>query len=72
MNTKHYLDLKIPLGLILTLYGLILTIYGLTTPIQMYEKSANINLNILFGSLVLILGILFLSLSLFKFSKKST
>jgi uncharacterized membrane protein len=63
MDKKHFLDLKIPLGIILTAYGLILSIYGLITPKDFYFKSANLNVNLIFGLLMLSLGLIFLLLS---------
>jgi len=66
MNQKHFLDLKIPLGIVLTIYGIILSIYGLLTPPELYLKSANLNVNLIFGLLMLSLGMIFLLLSFVK------
>jgi hypothetical protein len=53
------LDIRLPLGLIFLIIGLIMTIYGAVTygsPI--YAMSEGINLNVIWGSLMTIFGII--------------
>lgn len=45
----HYLDLRLPLGILLTFYGVLLTLYGLITDPEVYNKSLRININLLWG-----------------------
>ncbi|MCK4879707.1 MAG: hypothetical protein KAS82_03570 [Bacteroidales bacterium] len=67
------LDIKIPIGLMFSIFGLILTILGLVTSgdSAMYEQSLGYNINLLSGVIMLLFGgfMLFTS-SLFK-KKKS-
>ena len=56
----HFLDLKLPIGWLLTAYGLLLGIYGLVTKREMYQKSLGLNLNLLWGILMLAIGAGFL------------
>lgn len=52
----HFLDLKIPLGGLLSFYGLILVVYGLFSGKAVYEKSLGINVNLIWGILILAVG----------------
>ena len=68
------LDIKIPIGLMFSIFGLILTILGLITmgDTAMYEQSLGYNINLLSGGVMLVFGgfMLFTS-KLFKKKKKS-
>ena len=67
------LDIKIPIGLMFSIFGLILTILGLITAgdTAMYEQSLGYNINLLSGCVMLVFGCLMLfTSSLFK-KKKS-
>jgi hypothetical protein len=57
---SHFFDLKIPLGLLLSFYGLILLLYGLFGPHHIYEKSLGLNVNLVWGTAILVVGGLFL------------
>jgi len=59
-QARHLLDLKLPLGGLLVFCGAILAVYGLAVDPQMYEKSEGININLLWGIVVLLVGALFL------------
>ncbi len=51
------LDIKIPIGLMFTLFGIILTIYGLTTiGDDMYAISIGKNINLISGIGMIIFG----------------
>ncbi len=51
------LDIKIPIGLMFTIFGIILTILGLTTNGDpMYVKSLNSNINLWSGLFMLVFG----------------
>ncbi len=55
------MDLRLPIGLVFTIYGVILTIYGLSTNgAAMYEKSLGINVNTAWGIVMLIFGLVML------------
>jgi hypothetical protein len=52
------LDIKLPIGLMFSIFGVLLTIYGLATlGDQMYTKSLDININIWSGLLMTIFGL---------------
>ena len=57
-------DLRLPLGLMFTLFGLMLTGYGLTSDKAMYEKSLGININLGWGLVMLVFGVIMLVLAL--------
>ena len=59
------LDIKIPIGLLFTIFGLILVVFGLFTGSDstMYAKSLDINVNIWTGVVMLVFGIFMLFLS---------
>lgn len=56
MGQGHVLDLKLPIGWLLSAYGLLLGIYGLVTKKEMYVKSLGFNLNFAWGILMLAIG----------------
>ncbi|MCD6310791.1 MAG: hypothetical protein J7M18_08740 [Candidatus Eremiobacteraeota bacterium] len=63
---KGFMDIRYFLGMILGIYGIILVIYGLLRPeLATYIKGINFNLNLWWGLVFLVLGIIF-----FVFSKK--
>ena len=64
----HLLDLKIPLGGLLSFCGLLLIIYGLVSDTAMYEKSLGVNLNLWWGLLMTIVGGVFVAA---HFAKKT-
>lgn len=52
------LDIRIPIGLMFTIFGLIITVFGIFTNSNtaMYAKSLSINVNIWMGLLMLVFG----------------
>ncbi len=58
------IDIKIPIGLMFSVFGVILTIYGLATmDSSMYERSLSININLYSGVFMLVFGAVMLLLS---------
>ena len=58
------MDLRLPIGIIFTLYGLILTGYGLVTKAsRIYDKSLGINVNIEWGIVLFTFGAFMLFLA---------
>ena len=52
------MDLRLPIGIIFTLYGFIMIGYGIfTRSSAIYEKSLGINVNIWWGCLLLVFGL---------------
>ncbi len=69
MSEGHVLDLKLPIGWLLSAYGLLLTVYGLLTKKEMYSISLGINLNLAWGILMLVIGGGFLLVAFLKKDK---
>ena len=58
-------DLRMPIGILFTLFGLILTGYGLFTKgSEIYAKSLGYNLNISWGIVLLVFGGIMLLLAI--------
>jgi hypothetical protein len=62
-------DIRIPIGLMFSILGVLITVFGFVTMANadMYQKSLNINMNIIIGILMLVFGGLML---FFSFRKK--
>lgn len=57
-------DLRLPIGILFTLFGLILTGYGVATRgSAMYEKSLGKNINLEWGIVLLVFGLFMLALT---------
>ena len=72
MGRGHVLDLKLPIGWLLSAYGVLLTVYGLLTKKEMYAVSLGINLNLIWGVLMLAIGAGFLLAAFLKRGAKKT
>jgi hypothetical protein len=57
-------DLRLPLGLMFTLFGLMLTVYGFITDSAIYKKSLGINVNLVWGIVMLVFGATMLAFAL--------
>jgi hypothetical protein len=57
-------DLRLPIGLIFSLFGAILAIYGFTNDPTVYAKALNINVNLYWGLVMLAFGVVMLFLAL--------
>ena len=49
-------DLRIPIGLMFTIYGVLLTVYGVFSDKEIYARSLNININLIWGIVLLVFG----------------
>ncbi len=58
------LDLRIPIGLMFSLFGAILTVYGLVSNQAIYERSLGINVNLWWGIVLIAFGLTMLGFSL--------
>ena len=54
------LDIRLPIGGLFTLLGLLLTGYGLMADASIYRRSLGHNVNLWWGIVVLLFGVLFL------------
>jgi membrane-bound ClpP family serine protease len=62
----HFLDLRIPLGGLLVFYGVVLVLYGLLSNPSEYAKSFGLNVNLIWGGVVLLVGALLIVVALVK------
>lgn len=58
------LDLRLPIGLMFTLFGAILTVYGVVSDRAIYARSLGIDVNLWWGLVLLAFGGLMLALAL--------
>ena len=56
------LDIRIPMGLMFTILGVLLTGYGLVSDNAIYQRSLGINVNLWWGLVMLIFGVIMLVL----------
>jgi hypothetical protein len=70
MSEGHVLDLKLPIGWLLSAYGVLLTVYGLLTKKEMYAISLGINLNLIWGLVMIVIGAAFLFTAYLKRGRK--
>jgi hypothetical protein len=57
-------DLRFPIGLLFSFYGLLLVIFGLCSDPKIYDRSLQININLLWGVVLLVFGLGMLTLAL--------
>ena len=58
-------DLRLPIGIMFSLFGAILTIFGAVSDKKIYEEhSLGINVNLIWGLVLLVFGIFMLLLAL--------
>ncbi len=58
------LDVRWPIGGMFTIFGAILTVYGLVSNRAIYEKSLGINVNLWWGLVLLVFGLVMLGFAL--------
>ena len=58
------LDLRLPIGLMFTIFGAILTVYGLVSGDAIYQRSLGIDVNLWWGLVLLVFGVTMLAFSL--------
>ena len=65
MSGATGLDLRLPIGALFTVLGLLLGIYGLVTngDAALYAPSAGVNVNLIWGAVMLLFGAVFLLLA---------
>jgi multisubunit Na+/H+ antiporter MnhG subunit len=60
-------DLRLPIGILFSIYGLLLTLYGLISNKEQYTRSLGININLVWGIVMLIFGLV-----MFFFARRGT
>lgn len=58
------LDLRLPIGLLFSIFGAILVVYGLMTPAETYQQSLGINVNLNWGVVLCGFGAVMLTFAL--------
>jgi len=56
------LDIRLPIGLMFSVIGALLMVYGLYSDPAIYQRSLSININLLWGFVLLVFGSAFLFL----------
>ena len=56
------LDIRLPIGLMFTLFGVLLVVYGLVSDSAIYQRSLGMNVNLGWGAVLLIFGVVMLLL----------
>ena len=56
------LDIRIPIGLMFTIIGALLALYGLVSDPSLYARSLGINVNLYWGAVLTVFGLLMLAL----------
>ncbi len=51
-----YFDLRIAIGALFTVYGVVLTVYGAFGDQAQYSRSLGLNVNVIWGALMLVFG----------------
>jgi multisubunit Na+/H+ antiporter MnhG subunit len=55
------LDIRLPIGIMFGLFGLLLTAFGLFSNPEIYEKSLGSNINLEWGVVLIIFGVIMLA-----------
>jgi hypothetical protein len=58
------LDLRLPIGLMFSIFGVILSGFGLVSDRAIYERSLGINVNLWWGLVLLAFGLVMLTFAL--------
>jgi hypothetical protein len=56
------LDLRLPIGLMFTIFGILLVGFGLTSDPAIYQRSLGVNVNLWWGVVLLAFGLVMLGL----------
>jgi len=56
------LDIRLPIGMMFTIFGLLLCAFGFWSDPSIYQRSLGININLAWGAVVLAAGLLLLFL----------
>ena len=57
------LDVRLPVGLMFAIMGALLVVYGIFGDHAIYARSLDINVNVIWGSVLLVTGAIFLVLA---------
>ncbi|PYX88029.1 MAG: hypothetical protein DMG67_18090 [Acidobacteria bacterium] len=51
------LDIRLPIGVLFTVFGIVLTVFGALSNRALYERSLGININLMWGIVLLLFGL---------------
>ena len=54
------LDIRLPIGLMFSLFGVVLLVFGLVSDKSLYQRSLGINVNVDWGAVLLVFGFVML------------
>jgi hypothetical protein len=57
-------DLRLPIGLMFSVFGVLLTVFGLVSDDAIYRRSLGINVNLWWGLVLLVFGVVMLGLAM--------
>jgi hypothetical protein len=57
------IDIRLPIGILFSLLGLILAAYGIFADTSRYRESVGVNINLVWGMVLLVFGLLMLLFS---------
>jgi multisubunit Na+/H+ antiporter MnhG subunit len=60
------LDIRLPIGMMFTLFGVILSAFGLLGNQQIYQRSLGVNINFGWGLVMIVFGVFMLILGMRK------
>jgi len=60
------LDIRLPIGMMFTLFGVILAAFGLLGNQQIYQRSLGVNINFGWGLVMIVFGVFMLILGMRK------
>ena len=57
------LDVRLPIGMMFTIYGFMLVVFGLVSDDAIYARSLGLNMNLRWGGVLLVFGVVMLGLA---------
>ncbi len=66
MSVAMRVDIRLPLGLMFVVLGFLLAIYGIFSDPEIYERSLGVNINLAWGTIMLLFGAILLILNFRK------
>ena len=58
------LDLRLPIGLMFSIFGMVLTIWGLASDRAIYVRSLGVNVNLWWGLVLIVFGLVMLGFAI--------
>jgi multisubunit Na+/H+ antiporter MnhG subunit len=55
-------DLRLPIGILFSFYGVVLVLFGALGNKDIYQRSLGLNINLIWGAVLLLFGVMMLAL----------